>query len=69
MQHTKLLCSLIIISGWYVVFLYIIIDLSEEPETNLQTFKAYKQISTYLNNKYIKREKEKEGERKYHYIV
>ena len=45
MQHTSLLCSLIIISGWYVFLLYIIIELSLEPETNLPSFKIHKQFT------------------------
>ena len=34
-----------IISGWYVFLLYIIIDLSLEPETNLPSFKIHKQYT------------------------
>ena len=45
MQYTSLLSSLMIISGWYVFLLYIIIDLSEEPETNLPSFKIHKQYT------------------------
>ena len=41
-KDNQLLCSLIIRSGWYVFLLYIIIDLSEEPDTNLPSFKTHK---------------------------
>ena len=40
---SEALCSLIIKSGWNVVLLYIIIDLSSEPDINLPSFKIDKQ--------------------------
>ena len=43
MQYISLLCSLIIKSGWYVFLLYIIIELSLEPDTNLPSFNTHKQ--------------------------
>jgi len=42
-QQIELLCSLIIKSGWNVFLLYIIIELSAEPDTNLPSFKTHKQ--------------------------
>ena len=55
MYITVLLCSLIIKSGWYVILLFIIIDLSPEPDINLPSFKTDKQNieSVWLFNIWI----------------
>ena len=55
MQYIALLCSLIIISGWYVILLYIIIELSYDPETNLPSFKIakHKTVLVWIFNLWI----------------
>ena len=47
-QLTPPLCSLMIISCLYVSLLYIIIDQSSEPETNLLSFKVHKQFILFV---------------------
>ena len=47
-QVIQLLCSLIVKSGWYVSLLYIIIDLSSDPDTNLPSFNILKQFTLYV---------------------
>ena len=42
-KQIELSCSLIIKSGWNVFLLYIIIELSAEPDTNLPLFNTHKQ--------------------------
>ena len=47
-QYTELPCSLICKSGLYVFILYIIIELSLEPDTNLLSFNIVKQVISDL---------------------
>jgi hypothetical protein len=47
-QLTPPLCSLMIISCSYVFALYIIIEQSPEPETNLLSFKVHKQFTLFV---------------------
>ena len=41
-------CSLIVKSGLYVSLLYIIIDLSFDPDTNLPSFNILKQLTPHV---------------------
>jgi len=45
MQFTELLCSLIVKLGLNVSLLYIIIELSRDPDTNLPSFNFVKQYT------------------------
>ena len=47
-QLTRPLCSLIVKSGLNVLLLYIIIELSPEPVTNLPSFNTVEQYTLLL---------------------
>ena len=52
-QHIYELCSLIIISGLYDVLLYIIIDLSLDPDTNHYLIYELDFLIVYYNHNFL----------------